>query len=139
MSIHPWRFLRELADVELRWHDGGPRGFTTFSENAVSIRRGQTYEGRRCAVLHECLHILRGPVPRGMAAKEEEKVRRETALRMIPEIRDVGDAMAWAHTEAEAAEELGVTVSVLRYRLKHMSPMEKAWLTSRLQWDDAVD
>ena len=135
---HPWRRLRELAHVTLEWHDAGPMGVTTHSTSTISIRRGLTWEERRCTVQHELVHVERGPVPAGLAAKDEESVRRETALRMIPDIRPVGDAIAWALTEQEAARELGVDVPVLRYRLKHMRPQEKAWLHARLDRDDAV-
>ena len=136
---HPWRRLRELVHVTLEWHDDGPMGLTTHSTATVSLRRGMTWEQRRCTVQHEILHIERGPVCFGLAAKDEESVRRETARRMIPDIRPVGDAIAWALSEEEAAVELGVDVPVLRYRLKHMSPMERAWLDNRLERDDAID
>lgn len=135
---HPWRRLRELAHVTLEWHDGGPMGLTTHSTATISLRRGLTWEERRCTVQHEIVHVERGPVPRGLREKDEEYVRRETALLMIPDIRPVGDAIAWALSEDEAAQELGVDVPVLRYRLRHMSPMERAWLASRLDRDDAV-
>lgn len=136
--FNPWRRLRSLTHVELRWHDGGPMGFTDHAEQTISLRRGMTFEERRCTVDHECEHVENGPQPYGLRAKEEEQVRRNTALRMIPDIRPVGDAIAWALSEAEAAEELGVDVYVLRYRLKHMSPMERAWLRHRLEADDAI-
>lgn len=135
---NPWKILRELVHVELRWHDDGPMGQTIHSEQAISLRRGMTWEERRCTVQHEVLHLLRGPQPRGLRAKDEERVRRRTAELMIPDIRPVGDAIAWALSEEEAAAELGVDVYVLRYRLKHMSPMERAWLRHRLELDDAV-
>lgn len=139
MVVNPWRVLRSLEHVILRWHDGGPMGKTIHSEQAISLRRGMTWEERRCTVAHEVLHIERGPQPHGLRAKDEERVRRETAQRMIPDIRPVGDAIAWALSEEEAAHELGVDVYVLRYRLKHMSPMERAWLRHRLVDDDAVE
>lgn len=136
---HPWRRLRELgAHVTLAWHDDGPMGSTTHSTTTVSLRRGLTWAERRCTLQHELLHIETGPLPRGLRAKDEERVRRETALRMIPDIRPVGDAIAWSLSEDEAADELGVDVPVLRYRLKHMSPQEQSWLRARLQRDDAV-
>lgn len=136
---HPWRRLRELAHVTLVWHDDGPMGTATHSTATISLRRGMTWEERRCTVEHELQHLERGPVPAGLSAKDEERVRRDTALAMIPDIRPVGDAIAWALSEDEAASELGVDVPVLRYRLKHMSPMERAWLAHRLDQDDAVD
>jgi hypothetical protein len=138
MPFNPWRVLRELAHVELRFHDGGPMGRTTHSTQTISLRSDLTWEERRCTVAHECQHIENGPQPYGLRAKEEERVRRDTALLMIPEIRPVADAIAWALSEEEAARELGVDIYVLRYRLKHMSPMERSWLRHRLEQDDAV-
>lgn len=138
LGVNPWAKFRELAHIELRWHDGGVMGETLHDESAVTLRRGMTWEERRCTIQHEILHVENGPVPFGLAAKEEERVRRDTALLMIPDIRPVGDAIAWALSEEEAAVELGVDLPVLRYRIKHMSPMERAWLGSRLQADDAV-
>ena len=114
-------------------------GLTIHSTATISLRRGLTWEERRCTIQHELVHLEQGPVPRGLRGKDEEWVRRETALRMIPEIRPVGDAIAWSLCEEEAAQELGVDVPVLRYRLNHMSPMEHAWLRSRLGQEDAVD
>jgi hypothetical protein len=135
---HPWRRLRELAHVTLEWHDDGPMGLAVHETATVSLRRGMTWEERRCTLQHELLHLLVGPVPLGLRAKDEEWVRRETARRMIPDIVKIGDSLAWAHHQAEAAEDLGVDLAVLRYRLRHMSPMEKAWLEHRLGRDDAV-
>lgn len=135
---HPWRRLRELVHVTLAWHDDGPMGLTTHSTKTVSLRRDLTWEQRRCTLQHELIHVENGPMPRGLREKDEEWVRRETAVRMIPDIRPVGDALAWANCEAEAAEELGVDVPVLLYRLRHMSPMERAWLQHRLGQDDAI-
>jgi len=112
-------------------------GLTDHGAATVSLRRGMSWEERRCTLQHELIHVERGPVPGGLREKDEESVRRETAQRMIPDIRPVGDAIAWALSDEEAAEELGVDVDVLRYRLHHMSPQEKAWLASRIQRDDA--
>lgn len=132
MLPHPWRRLRELAHVTLLWHDDGPMGATLHPYAAVSLRRGLTWAQRRCTLQHELIHVERGPAPAGLRDKDEESVRRETALRMIPDIRPIGEALAWALSEEEAADELGVDVPVLRYRLRHMSPMERAWLSHRL-------
>lgn len=136
---HPWRRLRELAHVTLEWHDEGPMGLTTHSTATVSLRRDLTWEERRCTLQHELIHVERGPMPWGLREKDEEKVRRETAARMLPDIRPVADAIAWALSTEEAAEELGVDVDVLTYRLRHMSPMERAWLRRRLGRQDVAE
>ena len=138
LAPHPWRRLREqFAHVTLTWHDGGPLGLTTHSTATISLRRGQSWAARRCTLEHELIHVEAGPVPRGLRDKDEEWTRRETARRMLPDIRPIGDAIAWALSEEEAADELGVDLDVLRYRLRHMSMQEKAWLTQRLGRDDA--
>lgn len=138
MVPNPWRALRALAHIELLWHDGGPMGLATHSRQTISLRRGLSWEERRCTLQHELVHLEHGPMPLGLRAKDEELVRRETAARMIPDIRPVGDAIAWSLSDQEAAQELGVDIHVLRYRLRHMSPMERAWLESRLERDDVA-
>lgn len=133
MSIpHPWRRLRELAHVTLLWHDGGPMGRTNFRTQTISLRRGLNWAERRCTVQHELLHIERGPVPMTLAGREEERVRRETARRMLPCVKRIGEALAWAYDEHEAADELCVDVHVLRYRMRHLHPAERGYLRRRL-------
>jgi hypothetical protein len=137
--IHPWRRLRALADWELRWHhpdeDPDP-GFTLFDEQAISLRVDLTWEERRCTVLHECLHAERGPTLEGVLAEREElSVRRETARLLIPSVRRLGDALAWALSMEEAAEELCVDVGVLRDRLRWLHPAERHYLRRRLAGD----
>lgn len=136
MSVHPWRALRRLAHVTLEWHDDGPMGRVRHSTQTLSLRRDLDWAQRRCTVQHELLHLDRGPVPLGWVAQDEERVRRETARRMIPDVRALGEAIAWALDELEAAEELGVDVPVLRYRLRHLHPAERGYLRSRLAEHD---
>lgn len=135
--IHPWRRLRALVGWELRWHhpdDDPDKGFTLFDEQVISLRSNLTWEERRCTVLHECLHAERGPAPGGvLEAREELVVRRMTARLMLPKIRDVGEAMAWALSTEETAVELGVDVEVLRDRLRWLHPSERHYLHRRLE------
>jgi len=132
--IHPWRRLRALAHIELHWHDDGPMGETDHEDGTISIRRGMTQAERRCTVLHELLHVERGTSLEGVLhAREERIVRKLTAREMLPDIDAVGDAMAWAHLDIEAAaDELWVDVGVLRDRLRHLHPAERHRLTRRL-------
>lgn len=135
--IHPWRRFRELAHITLAWHDEGPRAFTDFVAGTVSIRRGQTQAGRRCAVLHESLHVERGDVPDLLKGKEEQQVRRITAQLLLPDVRVVADALAWAEWDIPAAaDELWVAPAVLRDRLRYMNhPAERAYMQNRFQED----
>lgn len=138
--IHPWRRLRALSDITLLWHDDGPMGETDFEANTISIRRGMTYEERRCTVLHEVLHVERGPVTMGMADREELRVRKETAQLMLPSVKAIGDAYAWAQGDDEAAAvELGVDVDVLRTRMTYMNhPTERGYLARRFDEDGGL-
>lgn len=135
--IHPWRRLRALSHIRLVWHDGGPMGETDFGAMTISLRRGLTWEERRCTVLHECLHVERGPVPMGLMPREELRVRKETARLMLPDVQAIGDAYAWAQGDDEAAaHELGVDVDVLRTRMRYMThPAERGYLARRFADD----
>lgn len=136
MTPHPWRRLAALVDWELRWHrpdeDARP-GFTRHEERAISLRVDLSWAQRRCTVLHECLHAEHGPVLDVLEERHELSVRRETARLMLPSIRVVGEAMAWALCTEEAADELGVDVGVLRDRLRWLHPAERHYLIRRLE------
>lgn len=135
--INPWRILRALDHIELRWHDDGPMGETLFEDDAISIRRGLTWEERRCTVLHECVHVERGPVPAGLYDREELRVQKITAARMLPSVLAIAEAYAWAQgDDVGAASELGVDVDVLRTRMTYMTSLEdRAYLARRFEED----
>ena len=133
--VHPWRRLRALSGWELRWHrpeDDPDAGFTLFDDKVISLRSDLTWEERRCTVLHECLHAEWGPTLVGVLAERQElRIRRETARLLLPSIREVGEALAWALSPAEAASELSVDVDVLRDRLRWLDPAERRYLRGR--------
>jgi hypothetical protein len=133
--VHPWRRLRALSGWELRWHspeDDPDAGFTLFDDKVISLRSDLTWEERRCTVLHECLHAEWGPTLVGVLAERQElRIRRETARLLLPSIREVGEALAWALSPAEAASELSVDVDVLRDRLRWLDPGERRYLRGR--------
>lgn len=130
---HPWRRLRELVEVTLHWHDDGPAGWCRHSTQEVSLRRGMTQAERRSTVCHEVVHLERGPAVRGYGAREELEVSKEAARRLLPDIKVVGEALAWAACLEEAAEELWVDRGTLRVRLEHLHPCERAHLRRRLE------
>ncbi|MBA2952161.1 hypothetical protein GON03_19275 [Nocardioides sp. MAH-18] len=136
MQYHPWRRLRELVHVTLHWHDDGPAGWCRHSTQDVSIRRGMTQAERRSTVTHEVVHLERGPAVRGFSEREEREVDKEAARRLLPDIREVGEALAWASCVDEAADELWVDRGTLRARLEHLHPAERAYLRRRLADDD---
>lgn len=136
-GIHPWRRLRALADWTLHWHapeDDERMGVTRFRAKEISLRADLTWAERRCTVLHEVLHAERGPANGGVLYEREElRVRRETARLLLPSIRDVGEALAWALSPEECADELCVDIGVLRDRLRWLHPAERHYLTRRLE------
>jgi hypothetical protein len=136
-GVHPWRRLRELAHITLLWHDGGPMGETDFEANTISLRRGMTWAERRTTVLHECLHVERGPVLQSMYGREELRVEKETARLLLPDVHEIGDALAWAYDLHEAADELRVDVDLLRTRLEHLHPAERGYLKNRIEGDES--
>lgn len=133
--IDPWRRLRALSGWELRSHraeDDPDAGFTLFDEKVVSLRDDLTWEERRCTALHECLHAEWGPTLVGVLAERQElRVRRETARLLLPSVRALGEALAWALSAEEAAAELSVDIGVLCDRLRWLDDAEARYLRAR--------
>lgn len=132
-AIHPWRRFRRLTQFTLKWHDGGLRGFTDYEAKTISLRRGMTHDERRSTILHECLHVERGPALDTLSAREELRVERVAARLLMPDIRIVGEALAWGRDLAEAAWELSVDEAMLRCRLETLHPAEHHYLRRRLE------
>ncbi|WP_235738948.1 hypothetical protein [Nocardioides alcanivorans] len=135
-DMNPWRRLRALGDWTLHWHDplaDARMGVTRYAARQISLRADLTWEQRRCTILHECLHAEHGPVLAGHYDRHENAVRRETARLMLPDVRAIGEAMAWARDNDEAAYELNVDAGVLRDRLRWLHPAERHYLTRRLE------
>lgn len=103
-------------------------GLTNFRAQTISLRRGMTYEQRRCTILHEVLHIERGPVLSTLYGREEVRVRKETARLMLPDVRELAQVMVWARTPEEAAWELAVDLGVLYDRIRHLHPSERGFV-----------
>jgi hypothetical protein len=135
---HPWRRFRALVDWRLVWADmpDGTIGETDFEAGTVTLSHDLSQAQRRCTIAHETEHVVRGPVPLYLVPREERDVDRNVARLLLPDIRQMGEALAWAHGLDEAAEELWVDTDTLRARLEHLHPAERAWLRGRLQADD---
>ncbi|HEY0889327.1 MAG TPA: hypothetical protein VGE38_06940 [Nocardioides sp.] len=108
-------------------------GFTDFDTFEVSLRDDLDWAERRSTIMHECLHVERGPVPMGLARKEEIKVRKLSAAELLPSIVEVGDALIWAQGHVEpAAAELHVDLATLTDRLRFCTTGEREYLLRRL-------
>jgi hypothetical protein len=76
-----------------------------------------------------------GPVPTYLQPREEPEVDKAAARLLLPNIRAVGEALAWSVSVSvgEAADELSVDEPTLRTRLEHLHPAERAYLRRRLE------
>lgn len=133
---HPWREFRALTDWTLHWTQLPPGlvGLTDFDDRTVTLDPRLLQTERRCTIAHEIEHILRGPLPNHpvLAAREESAVDRAVARKLIP-LQPLGEALAWSHTLAEAADELWVDEACLQTRLNHLHPAERHYLKQRLE------
>lgn len=134
---HPWRRFRALVDWTLNWAHlpGGLVGVTDFVAKTITLdlRLGQAE--RRCTIDHETEHAIRGPVPPGLRAREELRVCRISAQRLLPDVVAIADALIWADwCLREAAEELWVDEATLLCRLESMThPAERAYMERRFE------
>lgn len=126
------RVIAERGHVTLRLADldelpGGPGlGHTSFEDGVVDLHHDQTDGQWRASLLHELVHLLRGPAHATGAAIEERVVQRQTALQLVP----IGPALgeiprAWQSDELhEIAARAGVDPGTVRDAV--MSPVVPA-------------
>lgn len=134
---NPWRRLRALGDEwELAWSSDLPDdvyGYTDHARRVITLREGMSFEERRCTIAHEVHHARRGPVAAGDTLAEELLVDRYTAHQLLPSLRDVADALMWAHGDYEvAAVELWVDPLVLEVRMSSLDSPEREYMEARL-------
>lgn len=134
---HPWRELRNLPHIELRWHVGAPAGKTQWwSDGSVTIsldeRLGQAQ--RRSTLTHEIRHVLRGRPPIGVAArrKEEREIDQEAA-RLLISLDRLIDALRWTGDHHELAEILWCDMATFNARVEGLT--EDEWQAIELAMD----
>lgn len=134
MHGHPWRWLRSLPHITVRWSRDLPEdvmGHVEFDTHTITLAEGLTQAERRSTCWHEVVHVLRGPVPAYQAAREERAVEAIVARDLIP-FRALVQAMLWSRDDHEIAEELTVDVDLVRARLNGLSTTETAELNRAL-------
>jgi Zn-dependent peptidase ImmA (M78 family) len=136
----PWRHLRSLAHINLRWTDDdeeldAAHGWYYVDHDEIVIDSRLSQRERRSVLSHELAHAIgrdepcHNPV---LDSIQELRADRWAARRLI-DIRSLGEALAWASDLEEAAEELWVTRDLLDVRLAHLHPSERAYLMRRLE------
>ena len=130
MTPHPWRDLRALVEVHLHWRVLPWPLFGVTDSRSIWLHEGMSQVQRRCALAHELAHVRAGHEAHQSAVVEAD-VRAAVARYLLPDLEAVADALVWAHTQAEAAEELWVTEAVLVDRLEGLSAQEREWMAER--------
>lgn len=130
--IHPWREFRERESIALRWqHSDDEYGHVNFDDACVTLSKGMTQAERRCTIVHEMIHLDRGPVPPEMEEAEEVIVRDLAARRLIP-LEALIEALLWSRDEHELAGELWVDEQTIRDRLKGLSAADRLYIEHEL-------
>lgn len=111
--------------VEYRPLPGDLRGLTYYRQRCSIIDPGLHPWMHKCVVVHESIHAHDGPVPGWMEAREERRVNRETARRLIP-LDALIEAMQTTTDARVAAAWLEVPVAMIWSRLKGAHPSERA-------------
>lgn len=138
MVYNPWRRLRRLHDWTLAFGPlpDGVLGHTDWTTKTITLAVGQYQRERRCTIDHEIEHAISGPVdltdPRAVA-REEQRINRLSARRLVPNLRAMADALIAAEWCLDtAAEELHVDADTLAVRLGGIShPAEQGYLRRR--------
>lgn len=139
MAYNPWRVLRHLAGWTLEHVTTLPKGRwgeTVFEERKILLAKGINQHERRSTLAHELEHVARGEVPDQYRPREEATVNRIAARKLLPDIKAIGDELAWARSIDEAAFELWVDPETLTTRLATLHPAERAYLIRRLAWKE---
>ncbi|GEL17649.1 ImmA/IrrE family metallo-endopeptidase [Pseudonocardia asaccharolytica] len=79
----------------------GALGFTHFDSQTVYLAAGQTLPEMRSTLVHELVHLLRGPVPRRLAATEEVAVQHQTAHLLVPDGAELAGQRRWTEEDLQ--------------------------------------
>lgn len=133
MHGHPWRWLRHLPHITVRWAHlpDDVMGYAEFETDTVVLDKSLTQAERRTTCWHEVTHLLRGKVPDHLAGREERAVEAKVAGDLIP-FEALVTAMLWSLDDHEIAEELTVDVALVRVRLAGLTAGESARLNAAL-------
>src|SRR3954465_6589765 len=101
----PWRRFSELTEGTLPGAEPPPgvMGTTCHATSTVTLALGMSQAERRCTIAHETEHVQRGPVAPQEARREELLIGRRGARLLIPDVRDLVDALSWARGHLETA------------------------------------
>ena len=125
---HPWRALRALPHITLRWAVGEERG-SFDGHRTITLHPLLTQAERRSTLAHELVHFERGPTLPHLTAREEALVE-EIASRRLVDLDDLADAIVWhdGHAHDDMADDLWVDRAMLLARIRSLDPEERAYI-----------
>ncbi|WP_139650725.1 hypothetical protein [Tessaracoccus massiliensis] len=119
---------------DIIWPDGwrldiealpaGFYGLTDFQQRRSVVAAGLHPWLHRATLVHESIHAADGPVPRWLEGREERRVHRETARRMIP-LGELVHVLQITTDARVAAAMLEVPVALVWARLQGLHPSER--------------
>lgn len=110
----------------------GLYGITHYRQRRSVIAAGLHPWLHKAVALHESIHATDGPVPGWLESREERRVHRETARRLIP-LDGLIHAMQATADARVAAEWLEVPVPMIWARLQGLHPSERAGVRRALE------
>lgn len=126
----PWAELRRQPHLRLAWVEL-PFPYRACTDGTtIWLDTRLTQRERRCALMHELIHIEMGHTSH-QPASIEKQVEIVTAERLLPDIEIIAENLADVDI-ATAAEALWVTPSVLQTRLTALTAIESAELSRLL-------
>ena len=117
-ELRGWDVVRTRLPVDVK-------GVCDFHAKRITLDADLLEVEARCALAHELLHAIRGPVPANpvLAAREERQVEQQAARRLIP-LGALIEALKWSRRPSEVAEALGVDEDMLGARLAGLEDVE---------------
>ena len=136
MGYSPWSDAeRRHPDVHIERTDCRPaKGAWVASQRVILIERSLVRAERNSVLAHEIAHIDLEHVMTGRKwfdRRQERDADTLAAMRLVT-VTDLADALSWALCPEEVAEQLDVTVDVVRRRIRALTDDEKATIEQLL-------
>lgn len=134
LRVDPFELLAEHPDITLCFTrlPAGERGRWYPDLHTIVLDERLTQAERRCTLLHELVHRMRGDVH---VEDDREHSRQErdchlTVARLLIPLEQLKNAMQWGRDPQELADELWVDVETLQARVMGLSAQEAAYVRS---------
>lgn len=128
-SYNPWRDLRDrYPDVHVELHAIAPaHAFWATGLGVILVDRDIDVAERRCALAHEIAHMDIGdrPTEDCWVSGRQETAADKLAARRLIEAHELAAVLNWCIDAREIADELDVTVEVLRLRYRWLHASER--------------